>query len=146
MILLREMAIVFDQPQRVADWVAAQSGDEAPTVDAAIGYENEGELKAGVYFDGLSGSNIFCHIASTTEMLPVDLMRASFAYVFEQLKLRRASFAFNASNKKVCALLQGMGSQHEATLRDVYDDDDMVIYVLRNTDPFSKHLLNPRRH
>jgi len=140
------MALVLDQPQEVADWVAAQLGDVAPTVDAAIGYEVDGELRAGVYFDGLSGSNVFCHVANTSEMFPADLLRATVVYVVQQMKLRRATFAVDSANRKVCALLKGMGAEHEATLTDVYDGGDMLLYTLRGSDPFPQRLLKSWRH
>ena len=140
------MPLIVDQPQLVADWVASRLGETAPTVDSAIGYESDGELRAGVYFDGLSGGNIFCHIASTTEMLPVGLLCAVAAYMFQQLKLSRATFPVDAGNEKVRTMLKGMGAEHEATLRGVYEDRDMLLYTLRGSDPYPRRLLSSWRH
>ena len=62
--------LVVDPPQDIANWVAAQYGCVAPSVDAAIGVADERGLLAGVFFDGMSENNIFAHIASQANVMP----------------------------------------------------------------------------
>ena len=136
------MALVYRQPQRVADWVAAQIGGHAPSVDAAIGYEIEGTLMAGVYFDGYCQSNIFAHIAAKTAMLPQSLMVAVAKYVYGQLGLPRMTFTADCGDARLLSFLRGMGAEHEATLKQGSDGRDTYLFVLWDTSEFPRRLLN----
>jgi hypothetical protein len=133
--------LVYDDPQRVADWVGEQVGAVAPTVDAAIGYESGGELKAGVYFDCMTGSNIFCHIASTADVLPRELLRAVAVYAFNQAKLKRLTFPIPADNIPAAMFVRGMGAKLEAILDEAWGDHDLHMYVLWANDEFPQRLL-----
>lgn len=133
--------IVVDRAQHVADWVAAQSGVGAPTVDAAIGYEVDGQLRAGVYFDCLTGSNVFAHIAASTMTLPPDLLIAVAQYAFRQLGLRRMTFAVAADNTRTIDFVRGMGAPMEALLRHAAGQSDLLLFVLWADSPFPQRLL-----
>lgn len=134
--------LVLDEAQRVADWVAAQSGNAAPTVDAAIGFEQDGALKAGVYFDALTDNNIFAHIASTANTLPRSLLVAVVVYVFEQLRLTRMTFAVPADNHAAGHLVAGMGACLEGRLADACGRGvHLNLHCLRADDDFSRRLL-----
>jgi hypothetical protein len=135
------MVIVVDQPQRVADWIGERMGVSAPTVDAAIGYESGGELKAGVYFDGMSDSNIYCHIYSATEMLPHTLIRAVAQYCFGQVKLKRITFPIAASNTKAIQFVASMGAQLECVMAEAAGEHDLFLFVLWRGDPLPKRVL-----
>lgn len=136
------MSLVFDRPQLVADWVAAQIGATAPSVDAAIGYEIDGTLMAGVYFDGYRQNNIFAHIAAKTSMFPQSLLAAVAKYVFHQLSLGRMTFAADCGDARLLAFLRGMGAEHEATLKQGSDGRDTYLFVLWDTSEFPRRLLN----
>lgn len=134
--------LVFDEPQRVANWVAAQCGNDAPTVDAAIGFEKDGELRAGVYFDGMTDNNIFAHIASVAATLPKSLLAAVAVYVFTQLKLDRMTFAVASKNYAAGRLVRDMGATLEARLQDACGHgNDLNLYRLRADDEFSRRML-----
>lgn len=133
--------LVPDRPQEVADWVAAQSGRDAPSVDAAIGYEVNGTLKAGVYFDALTSNNIFAHIASSATTMPPDLLTAVVRYVYLQLKLTRMTFQVSSGDAKTVEFVRGMGALHEATLRQGCAPHDLILFVLWAKDSFPQRLL-----
>jgi hypothetical protein len=140
------MAIVVDQPQRVADWVGYQMGTPAPTIDAAIGYESCGQLRAGVYFDAMSESNINCHIASTTDMLPHTLIRAVAQYCFSQVGLKRITFPIPADNIVTIKFVRDMGAQLECVMAEAAGDYDLYLFVLWRGDPYPQRMLNSGSH
>lgn len=133
--------LVYDDPQRVADWVAAQSGAEAPTVDAAIGVESDGVLQAGVYFDGCTENNIFAHIASRMHTLPRSLLHAVAVYVFEQMRLTRMTFAVSSGNHEAVSLVTSMGAGLEAMLRGACGNHNLNLYTLWADAPFTRRIL-----
>lgn len=136
------MPLVFDEPQRVATWVAACSGSDAPMVDAAIGYEDEyGRLTAGVYFDAMNENNIFAHIASVARVLPRSLLQAVTIYVVCQLKHERVTFAVSDANTQAKTLVEAMGAKQEARLSRACGNHDLLLYVLWANDPFPQRLL-----
>lgn len=136
------MALVTDRPQDVADWVAAQSGREAPSVDSAIGLEVDGALKAGVYFDGLTTNNVMAHIASSATTMPPALLQAVAQYVYRQLGLTRMSFPVSSGDLGVLDFVLGMGARQEAVLRRGCDPHDLILFVLWEKDYFPQRLLN----
>lgn len=134
------MPLVLDDPQRVADWVGTRLGYAAPSVDAAIGYEIDGELRAGVYFDALTASNIFAHIASEAHA-PRSMIEAAVRYVFDQLKLTRMSFGIPADNLRARAFVEAMGCAVETRLRKAAGAHDILIYVMWAHDEFPQRFL-----
>lgn len=134
--------LVLESPQDVADWVAAQSGNIAPSVDAAIGFSHEGDLLAGVYFDGMSENNIFAHIASHANNLPRSLLMATAGYVYQQLGLERMTFMVPSDNFPTLRLVERMGADKEATLTRACGDADLNLYVLWRDAPFARLVLD----
>jgi hypothetical protein len=122
--------IVYEPAQDIANWVAAQLGNEAPLVDAAIGYQVDGVLRAGVYFDTMTRNNIFAHIASEAPMLPRSLLTAVGKYVYKQLALERMTFAVPEDNARARSLVLALGSHLEARLRRACGDCDLLLYAL----------------
>lgn len=133
--------LVLDQPQYVANWVAALGGEVAPTVDTAIGVEYEGDLYGGVYFDSMTANNIFAHIAFVGGILPPGLLMSVGDYVYKQLKLDRMTFAVPANNRRTVAFVEKMGAQLEASLSRACGDCDLLLYALWRTDPYAQKIL-----
>lgn len=141
------MALLFGEDERVTGWVATQLGyAEPPPAYAAIGYTTaQGDLCAGVYFDGMTGTNLFTHIASTTEMLPPSLLVATAYYAFHQCGAKRMTLMVaddNAKSKKLCA---DLGAEFEAKLRDGHPGGDVYMYALWRKSPFIAKLVSTRR-
>lgn len=135
------MPLVYGQDQRVADWVGAQCYGSAPTVDAAIGYELNGELRAGVYFDAPTPNTIFAHVASTLDVAPRRLVAAVFAYVFRQLGMERLTFLVSGDNVKALELVQHLGARYEGALERAFGKAAGVWFVLWATDPVPRRYL-----
>ena len=79
--------IVWDDPARVLDFVTPRVDAERFSDEArAIGLENDGELIAGVVFEGKNGTNILMHVASdgSRHWMTPAYMAACFRYAFVQ--------------------------------------------------------------
>lgn len=133
--------IVYHQPQRVADWVAAQRGEEAPVVSHALGYEHDGILRAGVYLDCMTENNIFAHIASNAPMFPRSLLLAVGAYVYDTLGIDRMTFAVPANMAELHEFVAAMGAEKEATLSKAAGIHDLDLYVLWRDSPYVRRML-----
>lgn len=120
--------LVYDRPQEVARWVAEKCGFEPPIVTAAIGYEN-GELKAGAFFDNLSDNNVFCHIAASVP-LPYHFLVAVGAYVWVQLGLERMSFLVLDTNHRSLELVRSLGAVEEGRIVRGHKRGDILVMGL----------------
>jgi hypothetical protein len=133
------MTLVWDRPQYVADWVAAQSGHVAPSVDAAIGLESRGRMVSGVYFDGLNGNNIFAHVAGRPS---VGLLQALVVYLRWQLRIGRVTFQVPEDNGPAARFVLKMGAKLEAKLADAARPGVALnLYGIHLDCPLSQRLL-----
>ncbi len=139
------MPLVWNEPQRVADWVGDRCGVAAPTVDAAIGYERGGALVAGVYFDGALPNTMFAHIASSAEAMPRGLLQATCTYAFEQVGVERLTFMVDDLNFEVVDFVVRLGAKEEARLQRAFGDSDALIYTFWRDCPWAKRLLGENR-
>lgn len=140
------MPLVYGQDERVTTWVAARMGQaEPPPAYASIGYERNGELVAGVYFDGMSETNIFAHIASDGSPLPQDLLTAVCVFAYETLDCRRMTFMVYDSNQPVIRFINALGAEYEARLKWAHAGGDVLIYVLWRDGSFYRRLLETGR-
>jgi RimJ/RimL family protein N-acetyltransferase len=133
--------VVYGRDTEVANWVAARWGAPAPAVNSALGFERDGELIAGVYFDGLTDNNIFAHVACDDGM-PVPLLRAVAQYVYQHIGLERMTYAVSAGNLKAIAFVTALGATKEAQLRRACGDHDLLLFALWRTDPFAQRMLS----
>jgi hypothetical protein len=138
------MSLVYGQDERVCSWVAKQSGEIAPPVVAAVGWEKDGQLTAGIYFDVRSSNNVFAHIASTG-LMPWELLAAAMAYAFRQIEVDRVTFMIDDNNKKCLDFVETMGAFREGTLRNARKGGDILLYVLWKDNRFWKKLCETGR-
>jgi RimJ/RimL family protein N-acetyltransferase len=125
------MPLVYGEDERVTQWVAARAGNTDPTPSyASIGYERNGELVAGVYFDGRSETNVFAHIASAGRGLPSELLYAVARFAFGQLGALRMTFSVRDTNVACLRLVQAMGATKEAVMKKAHASGDVVLFVL----------------
>lgn len=135
------MPLVWDDPQRVADWVGDRCGVPAPTVDVAIGYEQDGQLTAGIYFDGMLPNTAFAHIANAAEIMPRGLLQAACAYAFRQVGVERLTFMVDDLNFEVVDFVVRLGAKEEARLLRAFGDGDALIYTFWRDCKWAKRLL-----
>lgn len=137
--------LVYGQDERVTRWVAAQVGDsEPPPAYASIGFERDGELVAGVFFDNYTGTNIFAHIAFRRgEMFPRPLLSAVRTYAIDQLKVRRMTFVVRDTNRECIRFVQKLGAKAEARLHEAHPEGDLLLWVVWHDNPTMLRLTAP---
>lgn len=104
---------------------------------SAIGLERNGELIAGVVYEGFNGHNIFMHVAAQpgARWLTRSYLRACFAYPFEQCRVHRITGYVEANNLNARRFDEHIGFTEEARLRGAASDGgDAIIYVMYKKD------------
>lgn len=102
-----------------------------------IGFERDGELIAGVLYEGYNPHNVWMHVAAKPGSLWAKrkFLDFVFAYPFRQLGVDRVSGYVNASNQEARRLDEHLGFKQEATLSGAAPDGgDVVIYVMWKKD------------
>lgn len=124
--------IIDNDPQRVGEFVSRVMGHYGYSGYYAIGIEEDGEVIAGVVYDGYNGASISMHIAAVdgkSWMTPKALWYA-FAYPFSQLGLRRINGFIAESNKTARAFAENIGFTLETRMKDAHPEGDMLVYRL----------------
>lgn len=123
--------IVWFEQERVMAYVAARVTAETFRDYAAIGLEQDGELIAGVVFDGRTGANILMHVASngTRHWMTPAYMAACFRYAFVQEKCNRITGLVRADNVDAQRFDEHLGFKREGQLRAACTDGtDLIVY------------------
>ena len=127
--------LVLDQHQRVAEWVARQTGcsAEAWAGYVCLGLENEaGELLAGIVLESYNGRSANVHIAGVgRQWMNRNMLTTFFHYCFNHLQLKRLTGLTPASNAAALAFNRHLGFEVEYVMPDGAADGDLVIQVLR---------------
>lgn len=126
--------LVFDQEQRVDEFVRQYVPGASLPGFRAIGLERDGELTAGILYENFNDSNVWCHIAAKPggHSMNRDFIRALFAYPFGQLGLRRMSAYVKESNHQVRGFMNNLGFRCEAVLEEAGDGGEtMMIYCMK---------------
>lgn len=131
------MPAVFDQDARVTRWVADQLGHQhAPPAYSSIGWERDGELVAGVFFDGMTETNVFAHTACSGGVFPRGLLIEVYRFVFERLGAKRMTFMVNDNNLPCVNFVTRLGAKLEAVMRGGHASGNTLIFVLRPEEGF----------
>jgi RimJ/RimL family protein N-acetyltransferase len=123
--------IVWDQPERVMQFVAARTGEGVYRDYTAIGLERDGELVAGVVYNAHTGPNLITHIASdgSRAWLTPAYLAAIFRYPFLQLRCARITAIVRADNADSARFVQHLGFTEEGRLRRAEaDGTDLIIF------------------
>lgn len=137
--------LVLGQDERVSAWVAERSGvREASLAYASIGVEHDGELVAGVYFDGATNTNVFTHIASDVRPVPLELLIATCNYAYKQVGAKRMTFMVRDDNVLCRTFVEKMGAHLESVIRHGHEAGDVLLYVLWANDDFPRRLMTHR--
>lgn len=130
---MAESRLVFDDKQRVADWVSDQMPNGAAWHDYyAMGAEVNGDLVSGIVFEEYNGHNANVHIAvSKPTKLFLDLLDHAFVYAFQTMGVQRLTGLVEADNHKALRLDLKIGFQVEATMTAAGSSgQDVIILVL----------------
>ncbi len=103
----------------------------------AIGLRRDGELVAGVVYEGFNGQNVWMHVAAEpgARWLVRTFLRAAFVYPFLVCGVQRVSGYVNASNGSARRFNEHLGFKEEARLRGAAPDGgDVIVYVMWRQD------------
>lgn len=102
-----------------------------------LGLERDGEMVAGVLYEGFNGHNVWMHVAAVPDKrwMSKDYLWYCFHYPFNEMKVSRISGYVNASNEQARKFDEHLGFKAEATLSGAAPDGgDVLIYVMRRDD------------
>lgn len=125
--------IVGDVP-RVLEFVRQHMPMAAVENMKALGLERDGQLVAGVIYEGFNGRNVWMHVAAEPgrRWMNRQYLWYSFHYPFNEMGVDRISGYVNASNAQAIAFDEHLGFQREAVLQGAAPDGgDVFIYVMR---------------
>lgn len=126
--------IVWNEPERVSRFVADRV-DAAPFKDfAAIGLESDGELIAGVVFDGKFGKSIMMHVASngSRHWMTPAYMAACFGYAFNQEQVNLIVGLVRADNVDAQRFDEHLGFKRNGLLPQACTDGtDLIVYGMQ---------------
>ena len=91
------------------------------------------DFKGGVVFENWTGKggSVLAHLAGfSPNWLNRDLLWVMFHYPFMQLDCTHAFVQVKGKNKASKNIVEAMGFKEVITLKDVYPDDDMILYRL----------------
>jgi RimJ/RimL family protein N-acetyltransferase len=102
-----------------------------------LGLKKDGEMVAGVLFDGFNGTNVWMHVAAvpTKRWMTKQYLKESFSYPFDVLKAKRITGYVEASNHAARKFDEHLGFKQEAVLSGAAaDGGDVIIYAMRRED------------
>lgn len=132
-------AQVISDPARV--WAFCRSYQSAP-MDfipsmKGLGLERDGELIAGVVYEGFSHTNIWMHVAAAPgrQWLNREFLRVAFDFPFNQLGCKRVSGWVEETNTDARRFDEHLGFKEEARLKGAArDGSDVILYVMWRED------------
>ncbi len=130
-------SIIVSNPARVFDFVNKIMPMQMTSGMKGLGLERDGELIAGVLYEGYNGQNVWMHVAAVpgTQWMTRDFLRYCFHYPFNEMGVARVSGYVNASNKEARRLDEHLGFKPEAVIRGAAPDgDDVIIYAMWRED------------
>jgi RimJ/RimL family protein N-acetyltransferase len=125
--------IVWNEPQRVALFVAELTGEDEYRDCQAIGLEHNGRLVAGVVYQLYTGpgGSMLMHVASdgSRHWMTPAYVSACFRFPFVQMQCRRVTGLVRADNADAQRFDEHLGFKREGLLRQGCTDGiDMIIY------------------
>jgi RimJ/RimL family protein N-acetyltransferase len=127
-------ATIISNPTRVYDFVTRFMPMQPVGGMKGIGLEKDGELVAGVLYEGFNGRNVWMHVAAEPgrKWAVPEFIRYAFHYPFNELGVERVSGYVASGNKRAVKLDEHLGFQREAVLEGAAEDgSDVWIYVMR---------------
>lgn len=123
---------IYGQDARVLDFMAEHLADcELPADSITLGVESDGELIAGVAFEGYTKTGISIHVAALEgrHWLSKDFLFRVFAYPFLQLGCYRVTGLVRVDNLKAQKLDEHLGFVREGVIRrGATDGTDFIMY------------------
>lgn len=128
---------IISDPARVYDFVSRLMPLNVVAGMKGLGLERDGELVAGVIYEGYNGFNVWMHVAAVPgrSWLNRGYLRYCFEYPFIELGCRRVSGYVEARNQDARRFDEHLGFRQEAVLSGAASDGgDVILYVMRRED------------
>lgn len=124
---------IISDPARV--WAYVHEQVPVPVVAGmkGLGLERDGELIAGVLYEGYNRVNVWMHVAAVPgrQWLNKEYLRYCFYYPFVELNCRRVGAYVDASNTDSRRFVEHLGFEREAVLKGAASDGgDVWVYVM----------------
>lgn len=129
------MILVFNQNERVANYLIKKKAGNIFHNYQAIGVEKDGELIGGVIYDSFeSGYRCAMSCAGETGWLSRKALNIFFDYPFNQLKVKVITATAISGNVDSCRVLEGCGFKEKARIPDASANGDLIIYAMYRKD------------
>lgn len=116
---------------KIGPWICEKAGGTYHDGDTAIGLEYNGNLIAGMLYNGYTGASIAMHSRCDD---PKHVTRTFyfliFDYPFNQLKVKRVTGLVSTANLAAQRVNEKLGWQRETTLSDYFPDGDGIVYKM----------------
>lgn len=122
---------------RVGPWICQRAGGKfSPETSQCIGLERDGDLVAGVLFEGYNGRSIRMHVASdgTRQWLTREFLAVAFAYPFLQLKVQKILGLVDSTNENAMAFDKALGFKVEHIIEGAGKTGSLVILSMSEAD------------
>lgn len=125
-------SVIVSNPARVWEYVHRQVPVPIVAGMKGLGLERDGELIAGVLYEGYNRINVWMHVAATPgKRWSMEFLRYCFYYPFVELGCKRVSGYVEASNLAARRFDEHLGFEREAVLRGAASDGgDVILYVM----------------
>ena len=127
----------ISNPARVLAYINQFYSLPAKAHMKGLGWEVDGDLVAGVIYEGYNGHNVWMHVAAEPgkQWLRREYLQYCFSYPFDEIGVSRVSGYVAASNHDAMKFDEHLGFQREAVLKGAASDGgDIIIYVMRRED------------
>ena len=123
--------VLFDRKDEVMRFVARQTGESRYDDCSTIGLEKDGEIVAGVVYQGHNGPNVLMHFAlgGSRHLITPAFVSAVFMYPFQVLQCHRVTGLVRADNVSAQLLDEHLGFVREGVMREgAGDREDFIMY------------------
>lgn len=130
-------SIIVSNPARVFDFVNSIMPMHVVSGMKGLGLERDGELIAGVLYEGYNGHNVWMHVAAIpgSRWMNRDFLRYCFRYPFNEMGVARVSGYVSSKNVEARRLDENLGFKPEAILKGAaHDGGDVIIYAMWRED------------
>jgi len=130
--------LITNQRERVSAWVAERIGLDVPWKNAsALGWEEHGELRAGIVIDGyVSKARASMHCAGVGKYwLRREFLYACFDYAFNFLDLKVLINVVSVENKDSLRFTEKIGFSEICRIPLAWNGvEDLVLFQMQRTD------------
>jgi RimJ/RimL family protein N-acetyltransferase len=123
--------ILFDRKDEVMRFVASMTGESQYDGCSTLGLEKDGEIVAGVVYQGHNGPNVLMHFAlgGSRHLITPAFVCAAFMYPFVVLRCHRVTGLVRSDNVEARALDEHLGFVREGVMREgAGDRGDFIMY------------------